>query len=405
MDISAIQWKELGPASPFYFFIPSDITTDLKQEYERGWKITEIFKQNSVGIVTARDKLVIDFDKSSLLNKIALFRNLNYSDEQIRQIFFPKKREGKYPPGDTSSWKLSQARRRVYEDPHWQEHIYPILYRPFDIRWIYYTPWMVERGRWDLMVHMLRGENVGLAIGRQWETVGSPYFDIVYVSKHITDFNLFRRGGNVLFPLYLYVPKQNDDFMKSKEHIQFPIKPNLEEYERIPNFTDEFKNFIIETYGDKVSPEDILHYIYAILYHPEYRKRYEEFLKYDFPRVPFPESLDELLKLADIGKELVKLHLLEFELENPPARFMGRGDGIIRKIKFDGERIHINEIQYFEPVSEEEWNYYIGGYRVLEKWLKERKGRKIDSKQFMKVIHAIRETIKIQDKLNSIPLP
>ncbi len=401
-SLLAIQWKEIKPVSPFYFFIPSNITEELKEEYERGWKITDIFEKGVTGIVTARDSLVIDFDKSALIEKIRMFIDPSYTTDMLKSTL--KIREN-------YQWRISEARiqlRKALEEHSPEEFILPILYRPFDIRWIFYHPSVVWRTRKDLMIHMLRGENMGLVIPRQVKTSEWKH---ALATKWIMEFNLTGHAGSFgsgyLFPLYLYLPKQENSFLQRKEHIQFPIKPNPKDYERVPNFTSRFLDFIRENYGDSLKPEEIFYYIYAILYHPEYRSRYAEFLKYDFPRIPFPESVEEIEKFSKIGEELVKLHLMEFHLKKPPARFMGEGNRVIEKIRFDSKnrRLYINRNQYFEPILQEEWDYYIGGYRVLEKWLKERKGRIIDSQQFSKVIHAIRKTIEIQRKLEQLELP
>ncbi|NPA80637.1 MAG: N-6 DNA methylase, partial [Thermotogae bacterium] len=260
--LASVDWKELNPESPSYFFVPTTITKELREEYERGWKVTNIFVEKTSGVATSRDRFVIDFDKHALVEKIKTFVSDEYTDKEVQKVLNLK---------ENYRWRVKEARQKLREDlatHDLHEYIIPILYRPFDVRWIFYHPAVVWRPRIEVMIHMLRGENVGLAIGRQWEVVGSEQYDVAFVSKIPTDFNLFRRGGNKFSPLYLYLPN--------------PRKPDPHNYIRVPNFTQEFQKFLKERYGDKVSPEDVLHYIYAILYHPEYRTRYAEFLKYDF---------------------------------------------------------------------------------------------------------------------------
>ncbi|RTZ58624.1 MAG: hypothetical protein DSZ31_05470 [Gammaproteobacteria bacterium] len=231
------------------------------------------------------------------------------------------------------------------------------------------------------MSHMLKGENLGLLVCRQWNVIGSEIYDTVFITKYITDLNLFRRGGATLFPLYLYAP-----------------------HGKQPNFTTEFRKYIKNLYGKEPAPEEILYYIYAILYSPTYREKYKEQLKYNFPRIPFAEDYQKFKRLSEFGKKLVKLHLLEDESLNfPSVKFKGKGTNEVEKVSYKNGKVYINKNQYFEPVSEEIWNYKIGGYQVLKKWLSYRKGRKLTLEEietFMKTVKALEETIKLQEKID-----
>lgn len=166
--VNNVEWQEIEPISPYYFFIPKDNT--LLKEYENFQKITEIFPTNVTGIVTARDQFVIDFDERDLRKRIELFRDLSISDEDIKR---------KFKLRCTRGWDLSKARRLLAKDDKWDTYFTKVLYRPFDIRTIYYTPKMVDWGRWDIMSHMLK-DNVALCIGRQWSVIGSDHYDIVF---------------------------------------------------------------------------------------------------------------------------------------------------------------------------------------------------------------------------------
>jgi predicted helicase len=201
-DITATDWEELKPNSPFYFFVPRH--EEPRPEYEKGWKETDIFPVNSTGIVTARDSIVIDFDRHALEERLAEFANTSLGDETIRQKYFGHKRGDKYLPGDTRGWKLTEARGKLQIEQKRFDHIKPCLYRPFDIRSIYYTGYMVDWPRPEVMRHMLAGENVALCVGRAGQVIGPRTWDILLCSRLIEDFNLFYRGGNVNFPLYLY---------------------------------------------------------------------------------------------------------------------------------------------------------------------------------------------------------
>ena len=194
-DFKSTKWKELSPKSPLYLFTPRD--DKLAEEYEKGWKLTDIFPVNSVGIVTARDKLTIQWTAEEIRQLVSDFKEL--PDEEARSRY-------NLPP-DVRDWKVSWAQKDLHEHPEVQTHISSILYRPFDTRFTYYTG--RSRGficmpRWNVMRHMLYERNIGLCVGRSGKVTGSKVWDVVFVSKHPSDFNLFRRGGNNLFPsLYL----------------------------------------------------------------------------------------------------------------------------------------------------------------------------------------------------------
>ena len=207
--------------------------------------------------------------------------------------------------------------------------------------------------------------------------------------------SLQTRESAYLFPLYLY-------------HISDEERLALHgEGEREPNFNPEFIRQIEQIVG-KTTPERIFYYIYAVLYCPTYRERYQEFLRIDFPKIPLPPSAEAFERFAEIGHRLVELHLLRApELSNPVAKFHGEGDCVVQKIKYDPQqrRMWINRTQYFSPVEPEWWEYHIGGYQVLEKWLKDRKRRRLsleESQTYCKIITAIEKTIELQGRLREI---
>jgi len=205
-------------------------------------------------------------------------------------------------------------------------------------------------------------------------------------------------NNGFVFPLYLYPdPDQKDLFSHLKES-----------KERKPNISKKIFSALSETYETKPSPEDIFYYIYAVFYSDTYRAKYAEFLKTDFPRVPFTKDKRLFKKLAEYGKRLVDLHLMQSpELDSPVVKFQGTGDKRVDKIKYDkkGERVYINNDQYFEGLEENIWQYYIGGYQVCNKWLKDRKGKVLslnDIKHYCKVATAIKHTINIQKSIDEI---
>jgi len=172
------------------------------------------------------------------------------------------------------------------------------------------------------------------------------------------------------------------------------------------NFNPEFSKALKESLGVQPTPEEIFYYIYAVLYSPTYRKRYEEFLKIDFPRVPLPSNYEVFKELSKLGKELVDLHLLKHpDLEKTDVGFPKSGSNKVEKVGYveESQRVFINKEQYFEGVSREAWEYQIGAYQVMEKYLKDRKGRKLpldEINHYMKVAKAIQLTIELQQKID-----
>ncbi len=237
-------------------------------------------------------------------------------------------------------------------------------------------------------------DNLALCVGRAGQVVGLERpWNIVFCTETITDLNLFYRGGNVTFPLYLY-PAED-------------LYNGGEKYQRDVNINKALLDKLAKTYGRTFSPEKILCYIYAILYCDAYRNRYAEFLKSDFPRIPFTADPVLFSKMARYGGDLIELHLLKSKkLEKPAIKFHGRGDRRIEKLEHDSEKklVRINPEQYFSPLSAEIWQYQIGGYQVLDKWLKDRKGKCLDLediKHYCRMATALKETVAMQKRIDA----
>ena len=278
-------------------------------------------------------------------------------------------------------WRVSEARKELMAITDWEKYFTKILYRPFDIREIYYHDSVVWRTRREVMKHMLK-ENLGLITVRQVKA-GSVWNHCFSTNQIIESSVISNKTSeiNYLFPLYLY---SNSD--------------------KKPNFSPEFVKFISGKYDEKVTPEEIFYYIYAVLYSPTYRKKYKEFLQYDFPRIPFVEDYGKFKKLSDLGKELVELHLMKKRLPTK-VKFDIPGSNVVEKVKYENGKVWINKKQYFDGVPEDVWNFYIGGYQVLDKWLKSRKNRKLESKdieQFLQIVEIVRETIGLMEEIDKI---
>lgn len=393
-DIKTTKWQEINPETPSYLFINRD---------EEGWEkykdfvsINEIFPVNSVGIVTSRDDFVIDFDKRTLENRIRIFIHSNDSDDLIKQGFGLR---------ESKSWKVAEARVELRKDSNWENHIKKILYRPFDERWIFYHPAVIERSRPEVMQHLLF-DNLALVTCRQ---VTGELFTHILVSETLTDdsyvSNKSRERGYV-FPLYRYHKTLSPRLWDYQDEQGIIDMGDIKEINIAPRILANLE----VGFGKGFRAEEFFYYVYAILYSNIYREKYQEFLKSDFPRIPFTSDYKTFQHLAVLGEQLVELHLMKTKLlDNPISKYEGKGDDRVEKRDYheDSKRLYINESQFFDNVAPEVWNYYIGGYQVLDKWLKDRNGRVLstdDQLHFRKIITALNQTIEIQERIDKLYL-
>jgi predicted helicase len=398
-ELKKTKWNELKPASPLYLFIPRD--ERLTKRFQSYPSIQEIFPANSVGIVTARDHFAIDFHKPPLQRRIEQFANRSLDDIFIAHAFSLK---------DTDAWKLNIARNKIIDDKERGKYYTEILYRPFDIRHLFYHDAVIERGRREVMRHMLQ-PNLAIILPRRVETA-IPWSHI-FLSEHLIEHvAVSLKTIDYCFPLYLY--KESDSGGSSRRtgvsryQTMFVFEPAAAYSIRHANISSDLLKSLSNAYKKQPSPEQIFHYIYAVLYSNTYRKKYAEFLKTDFPRVPFTKDYKLFNKLAEKGEELVELHLLRSKkLVKPIAKCEGSGDLRVVKVTYDQNktRVHINLEKWFVGIPLEVWEYYIGGYQVVERWLKDRKGRTLSSEEvahYARVVTAIAETISIQRPLDDL---
>lgn len=225
-------------------------------------------------------------------------------------------------------------------------------------------------------------------------------FSHVFIVDKMADarVHLSNRGIPYFFPLYLYLDEPKGQLFEKE----------ASEQERTPNFTDKFMQAVKESLGAEPAPEEIFYYIYAVLYAPSYRQRYEEFLKIDFPRIPLPTDYEAFKALSNLGKELVELHLLKHPaLQETEVGFPKDGSYKVESVHYIGgeQRVYINKDQCFEGISKEVWEYRIGAYQVMDKYLEDRKGRKLsldEINHYIKVARAIHLTIGLQGKVDEL---
>ena len=388
-DLGNTDWQQINPASPFYMFVPHDAAFEAK--YREFMAVPEIFPINSVGIVTARDRLTIHWSADEVWDTVRAFSGME--PELARQSYALGK--------DTRDWKVMLAQKDLRDSGPTRENVIPILYRPFDIRHTYYTGH--SRGfictpRHEVMRHMLAGKNLALIVPKQHkDEFGALATSFIGAHKSVAAYDI-----NYYFPLYLTADR--DDLFAQRESS-----------ERQPNLNPKLVATLAEAHGRVPSPEDIFHYTYAILHAPAYREQYAEFLRIDFPRIPFTSDSALFAELAELGRRLVALHLLTSpELDPPTCRFEGEGDAQVARTKAkgfrydsDGQRQYINQTQYFGPVPSEVYDSRIGGYQVCDKWLKDRKDRRLeldDIRTYCRLVTAIGRTLALQKQIDGLYL-
>ncbi|WQU02999.1 N-6 DNA methylase [Helicobacter pylori] len=358
-DLNSIEWLELAPREPFYLLIPQE--TSLLEEYEQGFSVQKMFQISSVGIVTGKDRIFIANNTESLKEQVLRYCN-EFNEQCIKDIH----------------------------------------YRPFDIRKVYYDTKKLERARENTFKHMLppptnpktpnqTRKNVALITSRRF--CQSQKSGVGFVSNKISDLRTWTcpgmEGGDYVNPLY--------------------HNPNYTE-----NFTPEFRSFIDKHYSHHFEPLEVLGYIYALLYSPNYRKRYEDFLKADYPKILFTNNKDLFRVLSLLGIELIGLHVLNkeslnYSFEKLKDATIGEScykeahdrNPIIKKPSYNEpeQRLYINSSAYFRGVSQEIHDYMIGGYGVLDKYLKSHKNEPCDFDHVSNIIKIIARTIEIQKTL------
>jgi predicted helicase len=358
--IESVGYKELQPKEPMYFFVPKDF--ELQEEYDNGFKIDELFKVSSVSVVTANDSVLVDINENSLLKKVnEAFGNADKS------------------------------------------FIERYNYRPFDNRYIYYDIQKIERPRETTMRHMKK-PNIAILTCRQ--LAGNEWLHVSVADGIVDDCRVSSKTKErgYVFPLYIY--KEN---MGKEECI---VNFNKELYDNIakglnylPCYDDNVRVDPISVYNGVLYPQDLFDYIYAMLHSPSYRERYKEFLKIDFPRIPYPTNWEKFRDLVEKGEELRHLHLMEDLPPQTGVSFPKVGTLQVDCYRWKDNRVYINSEQYFEGVPESAWSFYIGGYQPAQKWLKDRKGMTLsfeDVKHYQHIIYVLQQTEQIMKEIDVI---
>ncbi|MBT3935414.1 MAG: DNA methyltransferase, partial [Bacteroidetes bacterium] len=384
--------KELKPEKPFLFFVPKNY--EGQEEYECGFRVDELFSKNVTGIVTMGDSFIVEEKLNVLKKRLNSFTNNEMNKEFLNKEFRLGKNYAEWISNNISSIKI--------EDQKFTK----IAYRIFDDRYTYFDNKLLWRWRVDVMQHFLKGENIGIDLCRQ--IVSDSYTHIFVTNKIVDDSfvsNKSRERGYV-YPLYLYPVINEQQTIEQKS-------------ERTPNLNAEIVKQIADKLGlnftsekkptkDTFAPIDILDYIYAVLHSPTYRKKYKEFLKIDFPRVPYPKDQTTFLQLVKLGGEIRQIHLLESPtVEKYITQYPVDGNNVVDKPIYKSGKVYINDTQYYDNVPEVAWNFYIGGYQPAQKWLKDRKSRELsfeDILHYQKIIVALTETDRLMKEIDKIEI-
>jgi predicted helicase len=395
--LSSIDFKELKPEKPNIFFIPKN--NDGQRQYENGFKVNELFTTNNVGFVSANDGLNISMSELEQRHKI---EDILKMDEYSWRIKYSR-------PKDADSWKYLWAKEDALKNRF--EKLNRVSYRPFDIRYTLYTGksgGLYARPVNQIMQHFHKGVNVGL----NWVRPMSSKFEFsIFISQYITDQcsagnKSAGAGISSIAPLYLYpVTKGQLTLGQSSErtpNLNTEIVKQIEEQLGL-NFINEKEN----TQGT-FAPIDILDYIYAVLHSPTYREKYKEFLKIDFPRVPYPKDKATFWQLVNLGGQIREIHLLESpKVEQFITQYPIGGDNVVTKPMYQDGKVYINDSQYFNHVPQVAWEFYIGGYQPAQKWLKDRKDRQLDFEDilhYQKIIVALTETDRLMKEIDRIEI-
>jgi len=407
--ITQVQWKEL-PINLDHYFFEEKIFIDA-DSYQKYWKLTDLFVENLSGIKTGRDSLVIDSTKERLLDKLQKFVDSPSDENYLRTTFNLE---------DSTSLTILEVKNIIKKVN--DGYIAEYSHKPFDNKYIYFDRRLIDRDRYKVMKSFLGKKNLGLILKKSFKENEYHY---IFVGSSLIDIN-FLSGQSIVIPLYNYSDKEQTKLIIDEQ--QSDIGDS--------NFSELAKEFALQTKlkwqplgkGDLIStlgPEAVFYFIYSILHSPIYRKTYLEQLKIGFPRIPHTNNTSLFKSLVEKGNHLVNLHLLgknpfdisttifddpkKWQVKILSKKSRGNDDWIVENVTYveNEKRVYINDTQYFEEIAPEVWEYKIGGYQVLEKWLKDRKKADRclsvdDLKHYMKVVVSLRETIRIMKEIDEV---
>lgn len=381
LDFNSVQWQELAPCAPYYFFVPKDFSTQA--EYDRGFRLDELFINNVSGVKTSKDKLVVCDTMEQARQLVEDFQTLD--KETLRT---------KYNTGrDSRDWSVERAKEDVIAHKD-TLRIVPYMYRPFDERYIMLTGTtngIVARPRYRSLACMLQPGNLAICAIR----INRDYDFAIFLTNGYTDKTYLSSKDDInLFPLFDF-PKNTGEAGR-----------NFEAENLVPNFRPEVVARIEAGLGESAAPAELFDYVYAVLHSPAYRERYREMLRIDFPRVPYPHDAGQYHRLAAIGARLRRTHLMEGASTWPDGlTYPVGGENEVSDPHWADGRAYVNDTQYVGGVAEAVWNAAIGGYQPAQKWLKDRRGRRLthdDIAHYARTLRALSETLRLMREVNTI---
>lgn len=371
-------FEEVALDPTYFFFVNKN--QDGKSDYAAGVGIDELFNASVSGIVTARDAVVIDVDRESLRSRIERFAGSEESDDEIRSWLFPGKQDKRYLAGDSRGWQLSAARKLIATNDH-DSLIQPIIYRPFDRRFVYYSPQMVDWGRESMMKHLVDHDNFALVVPKQiaaGESPGALVIDTIAGHKTYSAYNI-----NYVFPLYVYDAS-------GAEHANFDGRV--------------LQNFLREL-SFEPSALAVFDYVYGVLWTPSYGQMNRHHIEDGYPRIPKPSSDDDFLRISAAGGVLRSAHLMRDPLQgNLAGSFPVQGSNLVSEARWYEGSVWINQTQHFEGVDEAVFKFKVGGYQPVLKWLSDRRGSVLgdaDVEYVAVMIEAIQATARIGVELDA----
>lgn len=412
-SLSRTHWTAIDADKPFYLFERLDCSE--VGEYFAWSPISSVIRVNGVGIVTARDHVVIDFEPDPIINRVLKFRDASMTDEEVCSALGIPLKKG---------WNYAKARRDLKQISNVVNNLTQILYRPFDTRHFFYHGSLVWRTVDQVMGHMVAGDNLAIISCRQQARAGDDWAQVGITNQMIESCAIsnITREINYLFPIYRYpgVGKSDQSLFSDWPEGKSGRVPNLD-----TSFVNALEQatgitFISDGRGNldgEFGPEDVLAYIYSVFHSPEYRRRFGPMLKLDFPRLPIPSSSGLFTGLAELGHQLMTMHLLGSPIIGDVATFYnGSADAEVEKVSYSDKTVWLDKARTrgFSQVPKEVWAFRIGGYQVCEKWLKDRQakggknprpGRILsdeDIAHYQKIIVAISETIRIMSKIDEV---
>ena len=392
-DVSTVKWETLPIAKDRNFFTPSALTKVAG--YEEFLSVKDIFPTHNSGIQPKRKEMV-QFSEEGVRQ---IVEDLNFMEtEDLR---------AKYRlPEDNTGWSIAKAKKHA--EKLTKEEFSPtrIQYRTFDYRWTVvedYSSGVIGRPRWDIMRHMRRPNNIGMILLRQ---LSCASFQHAWVTRCPIDENTISRKTreyNYLFPLFLELEEGQLTSEGQRVNLGPRIQNALKSGPKL-SLTTGIRGDFKKTIG----PQDIFFYVYGILNSPEYRAKYFNELRIDFPRVPIFSDATVIKSVSELGERMAKYHLLEFEMtECESIKFPVRGTNIVENAEYDENLngFRINDTQYFSPITHEEWQYKVGGHEVLRAFFDDRRGRQLTSEEIRSIrqmVVSVRKTIELARQIDSV---